>query len=78
MVPIDVEKHQTFVDGKGDKVSVLLPYAEYEELLRIADHYRQLQEFEEKLHRSLKYAKEVRAGKRPRRTLSSLIAEISE
>ena len=73
---IDVKNHLTVHDSEGNTTNVIIPYADYQELLKLLDRYAYLEQFEDSLHKSIDQMLAIQSGKQEKKSLKSLIDEL--
>jgi len=73
---IDVKNHLMVHDNAGNTTNVLIPYADYQEILKLLDRYSYLEKFQDSLHKSIDQMLEIKSGKQEKKSLKSLIDEL--
>lgn len=73
---IDVKNHLTVHDSNGNKTNVIIPYADYEKIIKFLNRYAYLEKFEDSLHQSIDQMHDMKSGKEEKKSLKSLIDEL--
>ncbi|MEM1326038.1 MAG: hypothetical protein AAGI23_08800 [Bacteroidota bacterium] len=73
---IDTKNHLTVHDSEGNTTNVIVPYADYQELIKLLDRQSYLADFEKSLHRSIDQMKDMKSGKEEKKSLKDLIDEL--
>lgn len=69
---IDTKNHLSVHDSEGNKTNVIIPYSDYQELMKLLDRYVYLENFEESLHKSIDQMHDMKSGKQEKKSLASL------
>ncbi len=73
---MNLSEHMTVIDNEGNKTSVIMYYADYQEIVDIIGRYKMLFEFESSLNASLDQMKQMKTDKSANKSLQSLIDEL--
>ncbi|MEO0732536.1 MAG: hypothetical protein AAFZ52_06855 [Bacteroidota bacterium] len=73
---VDTKNHQIITNGDGEKTGVIIPYAEYENMMYQLRHSIEYLELERSLHRALDEVQLMREGKLPIVTLEAFLDEL--
>ncbi|MEM9888450.1 MAG: hypothetical protein AAF849_21325 [Bacteroidota bacterium] len=73
---IDVKNHLNVLDNEGNKTNVIIPYADYQALMKLLDRFTYLDNFEHSLHESIDQMVAMKSGKQEKKSLKSLIDEL--
>lgn len=73
---IDIKSHNIISDREGRRLSVVVPYAEYEEMLALLRQVSEGEDFAVGLRRSLEEAEAYRRGEVELRGAQALLDEL--
>ncbi|MEN0046405.1 MAG: hypothetical protein AAF806_05005 [Bacteroidota bacterium] len=73
---IDTKNHLSVHDSEGNKTNVIIPYSDYQELMKLLDRNAYLEDFEGSLHESINQMHAMKSGKQEKKSIKNLIDEL--